>query len=368
MTDVAVVIPFCADDSHPWFSPGRLAKTNTLISILSSLSYTPFIFNTSPSLDLCTHRQYNISPYKNPLLRLFSLLTSPLPKDISNISHIWVYNSRFPEMLLSYRLKLRCSKARIVCQIEDLPRARKKNAGIIGYLESIATRFFLSHCSIVTCVSQDVLTNVVTSYHVNPSRCLLFPPLLSESYIACVSNRRAPLFSRSSIRILYAGDYSPEKGVDDLFDAFLRLPRNFKLHLAGPLNRSLSHRYAAHPRVYIHGNIPTSSLNRLYSLVDIVVNPHRQISQLSSIFPFKNVEICASGAFPLLSNYSCASELNLAPIYFFKSPQDLFEKLTNAQSTWLNHRHSIESLAARIRVTYSFRRYIPLFHSALVSS
>ena len=98
-----------------------------------------------------------------------------------------------------------------------------------------------------------------------------------------------------------------------------------------------------------------NELYKAYSKADIIVNPHLRVKNNSFIFPCKNIEILASGALPLFSNYSFINEpsLNIPEKYFYKSNPELVDLLNKSKDLWLSESKQIKKISLKIRRYFS---------------
>ena len=367
-TGALVVAPYCTDASSSWYSPGRNAKLNQVFQILCSSGLPLIILNTCPVL--------NGSPLKNELQisrinakfpRLISFLTLSrrrLPDQPYTI--IWVYNSRVPEMILVWRLRQLYPDMRLIVELEDLPAARKANASWRGLLDWFSTFWLVQRASLVLCVSGEAADSLQARIPISPSRLQIFPPLLDNNFLSAVERRQKSPFSRHFIRVLYAGGYSPEKGVDDLLWAFSSLdPSLYRLHLVGPVTDSIRLAAREMPNVYVHGVIESNVLYTFYRLADVVVNPHRQILHGSHVFPFKSIEQAACGALPLQSTALNTGVTKLPSPCLFANRKELLVALYNSRQIWSDHQRQILQISESLRHRFGLKYFSTNFIASI---
>lgn len=86
--------------------------------------------------------------------------------------------------------------------------------------------------------------------------------------------------NHNEFRVLFAGNVSVQKGVNDLFDAFQQLPCEHKrLTLAGSISPELKRtvrRWGEDPRIAALGHVPQSHLKGIMSASDVMVLPSVQ--------------------------------------------------------------------------------------------
>jgi glycosyltransferase involved in cell wall biosynthesis len=363
--NILLVAPISDSVEHPWFSPGRKSKLFLVGTLLQSIGNLTAI-NTSPDHTPDSFSSHQISKSNLILKRVIDIAIFNYG-NLSKPDYIWVYNSRFYELLVVLALRLRFPLAPVVLQLEDFVAARKENSGIRGIFDLFSLRCLLFISSVVTCVSPAVenkVKKIIRSRNI--PRIISFPPILNSDYLQVLAKRLPPFIS-PSVNILYAGGYSPEKGVITLLNAFVLLPSHFKLHLVGPISDSERHLCESlSPNITIHGYIDQSKLYNLYAKSDIVVNPHLPIRSVSSILPFKSIEQVASGALPLISSCMYNNVVPLPSECYFSSEAELHFSLLNSALTWHKYGHQIASLAEKIRRCYSAESVFASIRSAIL--
>lgn len=350
-----VVAPHCTDPESGWFSPGRSVKIAQVLCILRLCGYVPVLLNTCPVLNPEASRtDLQLSRRKAAIPRLFAFMGAPLERLITQKpSLIWVYNSRVPEALVQWRLRRLYRQALLVVELEDLPAARKANASWRGALDWVATRWLVRSATVVTCVSVEAAEALRSHVALSAARVRILPPLLHEGFLSAVEQRHSP-FRRRFIRVLYAGGYTEEKGVEDLLWAFRSLPSTtHRLHLVGPVSMDIRTLAKKMAHVYVHGCVNESRLQSIYQQVDVVVNPHRAILNGTHVFPFKTIEQMASGALPLLSTSLGTDQHGLPQACLFRTREDLLMALKNASSIWHTHHDNLTNLAVKLRRSHA---------------
>lgn len=340
-----------------WYSAGRSAKLSQVDQLLRGFGYEITWLNTSPVPSRERNRRVlQISAKYSSLRRLSDFIFGS-----KNIFHsitpdlVWVYNSRVPEAVVVGRLSKRQANIKVIVELEDLPAARKENSSWRGRLDRVSTQWLLNRASFVTCLSQSFAEALTSLVRVGPEKIKFFPPLLDEAYLSTVCDRSFAPCSRRRIRIMYAGGYSAEKGVDDLLWAFSKLPVSlYSLHLFGPVPANIVAWARSNPFVYIHGVIAKDRLYQGYRNADVVVNPHRPIQNSDFIFPFKIVEQLASGAIPLLSSHFAMADLGVPPGLTFSGKHELYERLANVGHVFESLDSNLAELVQRFRKQYDF--------------
>ena len=368
---VLFVAPFSYNPLSTWYSPGRFQKISQVENLLTSLRFSIFRINTAP--DPISDKQFGhlqLSPSNVPILRIFQSLASTFTFLLSQPFRfkapiLWIYNTRLSEGLIALLILLFLPSIPLYLQIEDLPFARKQNAGLRGFLDLLTLHILVTRSDHIFVVSHHVgQTLQKLSRRSLPSLSVL-PPHLSTRFLRIVKQRSRP-FIKPTTTILYAGAYGEEKGVNDLIQAFLsiRTP-GFILQLAGSVPDTLAKSITANPNIHIIGYVSNSHLFHLYSGADVVVCPHH-VSQLSSyIFPFKLVEYAASGALPLFTRMPGTESLGLPSDCYFDSLDELASKLRDARSIWTRNHDTLVVCEEQLRDRYSFASIQSLVASSM---
>jgi glycosyltransferase involved in cell wall biosynthesis len=350
----------------PWFSPGRHKKMNQVADLLDSLGYDVTVVNTAPFffaspkflvINLCTE-SHPLLRYLQIIFGSFKLCAKLRAQNSNNV--FWFYNTRFPELLCLLFGCINLPRAKIVIQIEDIPAARATKGIISEMLDTISTFIFLSRRpSHVFAVSQVVAYEFSRIYKLIPDDISILPPLLSDHYCEVISARQRP-FQRHAVRIVYAGGYEKEKGVEDLIDAFKSsIHAGFisELILIGAAPSLLRSRCANYSNICFMGHLSDNDLYDAYAQADIIVNPHKPILNSSYVFPFKTIEIVASGALPLTTRMPGIDDLGLPIDCFFDDALQLQSKLLTSQCLWRKNEARLLTLSEKIRNDFSFRSF-----------
>ena len=278
---------------------------------------------------------------------------------------LWLYNTRAAESLVAIMGLLLRPRLRLVLQLEDLPSARAENHGLAGHVDAITTSFLARRAYKIFAVSPNV---AAAFQNLNPrirTSITLLPPALDPLLEQKLRHRPRP-FSGNIIQILYAGAYQPDKGVMDLIEAFNRLPSDrFRLLLVGSAPQPLIQEWKDHPSIVFRGVVSNSTLFDLYVAADVVVNPHRPILHAEHVFPFKLVEIVASGALPLTTSVPGSHSFALPSDCFFQGVDQLASKLMEAPRIWASHRIHLLQAASACRFRYSQETIQQQLHRAL---
>jgi glycosyltransferase involved in cell wall biosynthesis len=198
---------------------------------------------------------------------------------------------------------VRLLKSRIIYDAADLPHLQNYyfGGGVID--PGLARRFYsLVDCSsILVVVSQSALR-------------LFEPKTLKSKQTVIVPNgcdpeifKAAPLESRIRT-VLYVGGYAPNRGVDDLVDAFKSLGKkhpDIRLRLVGasiPLKFNSDRITVEHDKIY--KDMPT-----VYSQSHLCVIPHRRNPYMDAASPVKLYEAMAAGRPLVVTN--CTEMKNL---------------------------------------------------------
>ena len=278
---------------------------------------------------------------------------------------LWLYNTRAAESLVAIMALALRPRLGLVLQLEDLPSARAENHGLAGRVDALTTAFLSRRADHIFAVSSTVAVAFHKLYPRHRSLITLLPPALDPLLEQALAQRSEP-FIGCILEILYAGGYQPDKGVADLIDAFIRLPAHgFRLRLVGSAPQALIQQFKDHPAIVFTGMIPKNTLFALYAAADVVVNPHRPILHGDHVFPFKLVEIVASGALPLTTAVPGSDSFDLPSACFFQGVDELATKLMEAPRIWASHRLRLQHAAVACRARYSQEAIQKQLHVAL---
>ena len=357
--DILIIAPYCGSSSDKWFSPGRQRKLFQVESLFVSLGYSFQRFSISPDQPKTGQFDWeSLCSSSWPPVRFVQLFFNAFWAGGTQVlsdepQWIWIYNTRLAEAMVALALLIRKPKVKIFLQLEDLPAARLANAGVRGRLDSFSSKMLSRRADCVSAVSLPVALAFSQLTSFSADRIVLLPPLLDDNYRLKVACRQPP-FGDSCTTIVYAGGYGAEKGIDDLLAAFSHLPvPGFRLLLLGPIPYSLRVQLSGQSGIEILGMVPIERLFLAYAEADILVNPHRPILNSSYVFPFKLIEIMASGALPLSTAMPGLESFGLPSDCIFFGCRQLSEKLVNASRIWRLNRQRLERLAQQLRESHS---------------
>jgi len=250
-------------------------------------------------------------------------------------------------------LAIRVRINKIILEFEDLPNARQENAGIRGFLDFYSTKWLVSKASFACSVSSNVTNALNKNYNCSSLPIINFPPLLDGDFLAKIHHRSTP-FSNNIVKILYAGGYTHDKGVDILIKAFLQADSSMlQLQLYGPAPQNLISRFSSTSNIVFFGVVPTTQLYDAYASADIIVNPHRIILNSEFVFPFKLAEILSSGALPLSTPVPGIESYPLPVQCIFNSTEDLRIAINKAKAIWNSNVQELQALHSYARERHS---------------
>lgn len=375
---VFYVAAFAKSSNQGWFSLGRQRKVDQVMSMLRGLGHQVIGLNIAPhDADISFPNTLSLCQSKNVLIRylqiffssfrFFYFLSRRHPASI-----LWLYNTRAAESVVAIVCLFLFPSFRLVLQLEDLPSARQENHNLAGWVDGLSTSFLSRRSSLVFAVSHNVAKEYSRLTATQESLVRILSPALHPTYLEVIDSRLKP-FTESQLSILYAGSYQSDKGVLDLIEAFLRLePGLFRLYLVGSSPAPLRDMYSGEPDIFFAGVLSDFDLFIHYSKADIIVNPHRPILNSNYVFPFKLVEIFASGALPLSTPVPGIELFSPPKECIFSGVNQLAYALSQSRSIWEANSNKIELIAEQCRVDYSFevtqlnlkRNLSKLFHSS----
>jgi len=371
---VLLLAPYCFSHTHPWHSPGRSRKLDQIEEALRHLGFSIYRLSTAP---LRTASEipglYPLCSSHNPFVRILQILHSTLcfvsklfSLPFTRYPALWVYNCRLNEALSVFIILFFLPRIPLFLELEDLPYARPSNSGIRGLLDLVCLQLLTARAKHVFVVSEEVGRSFQRLTPFFASSFSVLPPTLSDTFLSLISERSRP-FNAKPINILYAGGYSPEKGVTTLLHAFFRLPLDrFQLTLVGPVPESFSTLKSSHPNLVIAGHVSDFILYSHYCSADVVVSPHEFGPRSSLIFPLKLLEYIASGSFLLTTPMAGLDLFGLPSACFFSSIDELHLKLLNAHSLWLENSKSLNEVSLNVRQSFSRHHMIQLIGSVMM--
>jgi len=345
-----LIAPYDDPKLQKWFSPGRQAKVGTVYGLLQDEFDSVLLISTIPYISPNPNSCHVLSYSDNALLRIYQSLLSciclafSLRKNAKCEFHIWIYNSRFTDLIYLLILRFLLSANTVTVEFEDLPHARQENSGLAGFLDDVSTYLLLKVSTGYTYVGKNMVSVLQQKYCKLLPNSLYLPPLLTEDFLLHLNNRLDP-FSTSLTHITYSGGYEPEKGVALLLDAFSRLDNSYRLHLLGPVPDQIKTLQAYDPRISIPGFVDNDRYYRLLLQSDVLVNPHMPILNSSYIFPHKLIQIMASRSFMLTTRFIGYEEFSLPSVCLFQDSSELHTKLLHSRSLWRESRDQILALS-----------------------
>jgi len=342
-----------------WYSLGRQRKVEQVWAMLSALGFQVIGLNIAPHhLDSINPSVVSLCHTSFVPLRFLQLAFASacfflFSTDSNPSSIIWLYNTRVAESIVGIIGSFIRPRFRLVLQLEDLPSARQENHGLQGFIDLFTTRILARRAHHFFAVSPNVAESfsclIRSKYH----SIEVLPPALDPQYINLLHSRLEP-FAKDDILVLYAGSFGQDKGVTDLIEAFVNLADpNVRLRLVGSAPKNLIEEYKYSPGIEFTGIVDNQRLFEIYRDADVVVNPHRRILNPAHVFPFKLIEIVASGALPLTTSVPGAEIFDLPSDCFFDTVNDLTQKLVNSREIWCTHKFHLKSVSAACRYRYS---------------
>jgi glycosyltransferase involved in cell wall biosynthesis len=355
---VIYVAAFAALSQIGWYSPGRQRKIEQVWTMLSDMGFditglniAPHVPSTSSAIrSLCKAGSF---PFRFIQLAISSTRFFLHCTPCHTTAFLWLYNTRSAESIVAIIGTFLRPGLKLVLQLEDLPSARNENHGLAGLVDSFTTVLLSRRAHHIFAVSQNVADSFHLLTHQPCSKISILPPGLDPLFQRALSCRSEP-FTNPKIQILYAGSFAPEKGVEDLIQAFIRLdPALFELCLVGVAPKDFVEHWEKQPSIVFMGPVSNKILFDLYLKTDVTVNPHRPILRSEHVFPFKLVEIVASGALPLTTPVPGSHTFSLPKDCFFHDVEELAEKLNQAPQIWRAHRPLLRSVSSACRLRYS---------------
>ncbi|RMD65294.1 glycosyltransferase, partial [Candidatus Parcubacteria bacterium] len=212
---------------------------------------------------------------------------------------IWIYNAYAYEALFLRELLRRGTegeKPRIVLEIEDWPLARLRKGHPKPWLDWAGLRYVLKRADAVFCVNEALASKVRRE---RPEVSVHVLPGLVDDAILKLHRESPPFQGDGPLRIGYFGGLSEEKGAGLLLEAIAASSdREWEWIVSGggPMGAEFVENAKRYPRLRFYGMVSDEELVRLMGICDVIINPHRPISEMGDgVFPFKVVESVATG-------------------------------------------------------------------------
>lgn len=347
--------------NHKWYSSGGNTKVLQTINILKKISDHLIFVNFTPketgkiianTINICS--SYNRIIYSLEIL--FSFLS--IKKFISKRDKlvILIYNPRFTSLLFYISSTFLFKHVSLLIQVEDIPGARKNNFDLLDKISFKILSIFAKH---IFFAGEDMLKKF-QERNPNFTNISLYPPYLTKEFVNKISKRKSP-FEDKYINVIYAGGYSKEKGIYDLIEVFKKIKlRNYRLNIYGYFPERIKRIYLKNKSIIFHGFVSKNKLIDSFSNCDIIVNPHKSITNNNYIFPCKNIEIFSSRAFPIASELSiCGLKLfGIKDLCTYKDLNELKELLEKAPIIWHKNIKKFEYSSKKFLNIYSENRIL----------
>jgi glycosyltransferase involved in cell wall biosynthesis len=145
----------------------------------------------------------------------------------------------------------------------------------------------------VVAISNDMQRRFVLDYGIPVSKC----PIVHNG----VRGSRNPSLSTApTLRVMYAGGHTRNKGADLMIDAVMNYPDRWKgieLHWFGEMKPEIASRLSGHNFVFLHGRVPRAKLLDCLQNCDIFLLPSR-----TEGCPMAMLEAMGEGLVPIASD------------------------------------------------------------------
>ena len=345
-----------SSSSHRWYSSGGNSKVLQTLCFLENISkYLIFVNFTPKEKNKIIPNTINICSSFNKLIYSFEILFSffKIKKFIERKEKIiiFVYNPRFSSLLFFLSSLLLAQRASLIIQVEDIPGARNNSFDLIDKISFKILSFFANH---IFFAGIGMLKKYQEKYP-DVSNISIYPPSLSNDFIEKIHKRKYP-FGGKYINIIYAGGYNKEKGVYDLIEAFEKVNlKNYKLNIYGYFPKNIKNKYKKNNTIIFHGFVSKKELIKAYSKSDIVVNPHKLINNNNYISPCKNIELFASRAFPIVSEFAISGFelLDIKDLCTYKNLDELKNLIEKAPLIWATNIEKFENYSKMFLKNYT---------------
>ena len=264
---------------------------------------------------------------------------------------VWIYNAYAYEALFLRELlkrEAKNKKPKVFLEIEDWPLARLRKGHPKPWLDWAGLQFVLRRADAVLCVNEPLARKVR-----KPGVPVRVLPGLVDEAILRLSQEKPPFREEGRIRIGYFGGLTKEKGCDLILEAIdASRVRNWRWIISGsgPLAMEFECLASRYPGLRFHGVVSDEELVRLIGECDVIVNPHRPISEMGEgVFPFKVVESVATGRLVISTPLppSGISEVD-SSLVSFRDAGNLLRVLVQAHELYQQQKPDISKAIAAV--------------------
>ena len=265
---------------------------------------------------------------------------------------VWLYNGYAFENLFSLVIK-RKVKVPVVLEFEDWHFSRSGGGNPKPYIDYLFWKLNLKNIDFAFGVN-DNLVNILAK---NGVKGAVLPGVVPVQLVE--SCERKDIFAKEVVRVGYFGGLSKEKGVDVVIDIINRLPGSYKVVVSGSgvLDKDLTELSIKYPKqLEFHGLVSESKLYELIASVDVILNPHSPISDMSQgVFPFKVIEAIASGRLLITTELPPANVPGLldGAVFYDGSSDELLQCISGSRVAYKNLRKKITKSAMISRNSFS---------------
>jgi glycosyltransferase involved in cell wall biosynthesis len=272
--------------------------------------------------------------------------------ELGKPSLVWIYNSYAFENLFSNRINKKI-KVPVVFEFEDWHFSRSRGFNPKPYIDDFLWKSNLKNINFAFGVN-DNLTNKMRDLGITSQ---LLPGIVPEKLIELCDKKKC--FNLDTIKVGYFGGLSDEKGVDKIIDVIDKLPDGFKVVMsgAGTLEsnlKELSIKYA--DKLEFHGKVSDKKLYDLIASVDVILNPHSPITDMSEgVFPFKVIEGIASGRLLISTDVPAANLDGLTDgvLFYDGSSHKLLECIINSENFYIDNSSTVNASKNIAREAFS---------------
>ncbi|WP_435234246.1 glycosyltransferase [Psychromonas sp. PT13] len=292
-----------------------------------------------------TVKHYTLTCYSSQKLgKLFNLkdASAAVNKclEFGNPKLLWLYNSYAFENNFSRILNKKVDVP-VIFEFEDWHFSRSRGLNPKPYIDHLLWKLNLKNINFAFGVN-DKLVNKMKKFGVSSQ---LLPGIVPVNLIE--SCDKSCCFNNKLIKVGYFGGLSVEKGVDKIIEIVEQLPENFKLVIsgAGHLETNLQELMEQFSdKLEFHGRVSESQLYTLIASVDVILNPHSPITDMSEgVFPFKVIEGIASGRLLISTPVPSAKVAGLLDgvLFYDGTSNQLLDSIVSSKDFYNNHNEKI---------------------------
>jgi glycosyltransferase involved in cell wall biosynthesis len=273
-----------------------------------------------------------------------------------NAELIWLYNGYAAEVVLG-RLISQKHKVPMVFEFEDWHFSRSRKWNPKPMVDYAIWGLFAKNFQKSYAVSKRLGSKLDR----RSKSVEILPGLVSQNICRMVEEA-PPFLSANGTIAGYFGGLSVEKGANLILESLPKCESHIRYIVcgAGPLKTEFEKAHLSFPeKLEFLGCVSTSELHKAMSRCDVIINPHRPLSEYGQgIFPFKIVEAIASGRVVLSTELGAFDTVQLGRVILSMAPtvESLLSGLNQSRAHFFDRNLEIREVSRLVGEHYSSLR------------